>query len=495
MTFGRPAGLFDRASEWDDLARFVASASRLGVVWGPRRAGKSTLLASLADEVGGLYYEAVRQDPALSRAELGRLIGHRLGVAALRFEHWDEAIETLLALPECPVVVLDEFGYLCEASPELPSSLQRAVDSTRSISGRASRAGHAGRADRMGRLIVCGSAISQLSHLLDRDQPLFGRAQLAMVVDAFDFRSAAGYWGVVDRPGLAFPLHATLGGLPGYRDVVVDGPISSARFDRWIESRVLSAASPLLEEDGLVLQASGLDANVYRSILTAVARGDRTPTGIGSRTGRSASSLARPVESLVGAGMLHRVVDPLRSRRSRYELADPFLVFHDAIIRPHRTRLRRRQEPAVWAESAETWRSQVLGPHFERLCREATRWHHTDFGLDGVETVGASLVADPASRTNLEIDVMATGPGGHIVAIGEAKHTHARRGVADLARLDRIKDLLPADRSEGCRLLIFAAHGADRELTRVAASRPDVELVDLARLYGRARTPVPSAET
>ena len=234
-----------------------------------------------------------------------------------------------------------------------------------------------------------------------------------------------------------------------------------------------------------MLQASGLDANVYRSILTTVARGDRTPTGIASRTGRSASSLARPVENLVQAGLLQRVVDPLRSRRSRYELADPFLVFHDAIIRPHRTRLRRRQAAQVWSESADTWRSRILGPHFERLCRETTLWHHTDFGLDRVETVGASLVADPASRTNLEIDVTATGPANQIVAVGEAKYTNAKRGLADLARLDRIRSLLPLDRSATCRLLLFAAQGADRALAHAAASRSDVELIDLRRLYGQ----------
>ena len=51
--------------------------------------------------------------------------------------------------------------------------------------------------------------------------------------------------------------------------------------------------------DSLVLQAAGLEANVYRSILTAVAGGEQTPTHIALRTGRHASSLARPIENLV----------------------------------------------------------------------------------------------------------------------------------------------------------------------------------------------------
>ena len=474
MTGQRPSWLFDREGDWADLERFAtAEGARLGVVWGPRRAGKSTLVAALADANGGVYYEAVRQDPALSRDELGRLLGARRGLPNVRFDTWDEVFQTLLSQVEQPLTVIDEFGYLCEASPELPSVIQRAIDRTR-------RAGKP-----LSRIILCGSAVAQLSHLLDRDQPLFGRAQLALVVDAFDFRTAAAYWGVAEQPALAVALHAVLGGLPGYRDIVGTVPSAVAGFDEWVQESVLASSSPLLEEDSLVLQAAGLEANVYRSIMTAVAGGEQTPTHIASRTGRNASSLARPIENLAQAGLLHRVVDPLRARRSRYELADPFLSFHHAVIRPHRTRLRRRQQPAVWTESQPTWRARLLGPHFERLAREATLLYAADFGLDAVSIVGSTVVADRSARSNHEVDVLALGPSGQIVAIGEAKHTVERRGLADLARLERIRALLPVERTAGSKLFLFAANGVHDDLKRLARARDDIEVVDLDRLYGR----------
>lgn len=115
--------------------------------------------------------------------DLGRAVGARAGVGTVRYTSWSEANDGLLASPNCPVVVLDEFGYLCEASPELPSTIQRAVDR--------SRRGKPADAKPLTRLILCGSAVTQISHLLDRDQPLFGRAQLAQVIDAFDFRTSA----------------------------------------------------------------------------------------------------------------------------------------------------------------------------------------------------------------------------------------------------------------------------------------------------------------
>jgi uncharacterized protein len=476
MRLTHPVEIFDRVEEWRELSAFVNDPSRLGVVWGPRRAGKSVLLAALAEADGGMYIEAVRQDAALSLADIGRAVGQRLHVGSVQYNSWAEAIEGLLALPDCPVVVLDEFGYLCETSPELPSVIQRAIDQSRRASARNQKP--------INRLVLCGSAVAQISHLLDRDQPLFGRAQLALVVDAFDFRTAAAYWGVDHDPTLAMLLHAVLGGLPGYLDVVTNGPSSLARFGEWITSRVLTPASPLLEEDTLVLQSSGLTANVYRSILTAVARGDRTPTGIASRTGRPATALAKPMERLTEAGLLIQVTDPLRSRRSRYELADPFISFHDAIIRPNRTRIRRRQQQVVWTESEATWRSGIVGPHFERLCRGATLHYGTEFGLPSVADVGVTEVADPKGRRSHELDVVATNPSGAIIAIGEAKHTVTPRGTADLERLEHIRSLLPNSSDGNCRLLLFSASGFERNVIKAAAARTDVELIDIARLYG-----------
>ena len=477
MKLVRPEEIFDRIDEWDELSTFVSEPTRLGVVWGPRRAGKSVLLAALSEAAGGLYVEAVRQDAALSLADIGRVVGERVGVGAVRYATWSEAIEGLLSLPNCPVVVLDEFGYLCEASPELPSVIQRAVDR--------GRRGKQGAANAASRLVLCGSAVAQIAHLLDRDQPLFGRAQLAQVVDAFDFRTAAAYWGLAKNPRLAVLVHAALGGLPGYRDVVSEGPSSLPDFDEWMASRVLTPASPLLEEDTLVLQASGLSANVYRSILTAVARGDRTPTGISLRTGRPASALARPIERLTEAGLLIQVPDPVRARRSRYELADPFISFHDAIIRPNRTRIRRRQQRVVWSENEATWNSQIVGPHFERLCRQATLLYGAEFGLETIAVVGATSIADAKGRRSHELDLVANSPSGDIIAIGEAKHTTTARGPADLERLEHIRGLLPPSTGQKCRLLLFSASGFERSLIRTTSTRTDVELIDVARLYGK----------
>jgi hypothetical protein len=99
------------------------------------------------------------------------------------------------------------------------------------------------------------------------------------------------------------------------------------------------------------------------------------------------------------------------------------------------------------------------------------------------------VINDRAGRTKHQLDVVAVGrePSGasRLLAIGEAKHSRGARTRSDLARLDSIRSMLSGARPEveDAKLLLFSAAGFDRRLQAAAAERPDVELVDLERLY------------
>src|SRR3990172_3460799 len=100
----------------------------LGLVYGRRRIGKSTLLEQLSRERAGFYWEATRGESAVHLARLAQALGEHLGVGPLSLESWEDAAHRLLRLGERrPLpVVLDEFGYLLEADPTLDSVLAAA---------------------------------------------------------------------------------------------------------------------------------------------------------------------------------------------------------------------------------------------------------------------------------------------------------------------------------------------------------------------------------
>ena len=127
----------------------------LGLMYGRRRIGKSTLLVEEVGQRGGLYFEATRVETPVHLERLGVALGEHLGVGRIELRSWEEALIQLLRLAgeQATPVVLDEFGYLLEADPSLPS----VIASMFGPGGRSS----GGRA----RLVLCGSAIAMMRSL------------------------------------------------------------------------------------------------------------------------------------------------------------------------------------------------------------------------------------------------------------------------------------------------------------------------------------------
>ncbi len=488
MVLRKPPTMFDRDYEWSELTRFVTLAGRqatLGVVSGRRRQGKTFLLDALCQATGGFYFAATEATQAESLRQLGTALArYSEQPGPYRFDHWDEAVDALMSLPgDRPVpVVLDEFSYLARATPELPSLLQRAL-------GPGARRNHSA-----ARLLLCGSALPFMGGLLTGTAPLRGRASLELVVPTLDYRLAATFWGITD-PSLALLVHAVVGGTPAYaREFTLgDTPDGHRDFGPWVCRNVLNPGRPLFREARFLLaeEPDLRDVALYHGVLTAIATGNNTRSGIASYLSRKATDLGHALTVLTDVGLVSHEPDAFHGRRSTYRIAEPILTFYHAVMRPEWSDLERPgHAEQVWARTQHTFHSKVVGPHFERLCRTWTRWYAADSTLGGHRIrVRSGTVPDPATRTSHEVDVAVFGRAGDeretLVAIGEAKW-NTTMGVADLRRLEHIRDLLRArDRTgtDDTRLLCFSGVGFTDELRARASATDTVQLVDLDRLY------------
>ena len=482
--------MFDRDFEWGELARFAefdVAGPSLGIVSGRRRQGKTYLLDALTRATNGFMFTATETTAAESLREFGAaLAAFRGGPNPYRFENWDEALSQLLrgtASSGPLVAVLDEFPYLVRQAPELPSVIQRQFDpASRRLAGQI-------------RLLLCGSAMSLMGRLLSGGAPLRGRAALELVVPTFDFRLAARFWGISD-PGTAMLTNAIVGGTPAYRREFAQGdaPAGPHDFDSWVVRAALNPARPLFREARYLLaEEPGLrDTAVYNSVLAAIADGNSTRGGIASYMARPATDLAHPLAVLADAGLIWREADLFRGNRSTYRIAEPMISFYHAVMRPFWGELERPGRAGdVWHRSRQTFASKVVGPHFERLCRDWSRWYASPETLGGYQSkVGSGAITDRSSRSMFEADVVVLGQDGaespKILCLGEAKwNTTMTPGHAE--RLARLREMLrhhPGPQAtDRTRLALFSGAGFSDELRDMAARAPDVVLVDLERLY------------
>lgn len=496
----KPRFLFDRNEEWRELSEFVTSplsGLRLGVLYGRRRQGKSEILQQLCDSVGGLYSLALEQQARrMAIDRFGNALGAWAGLdRRIAFATWEDALITAVQMAgeraartgATQTLVLDEFPFLLADAPELPGILQAAYDRFGPTGGRRNPSV---------RLVLCGSALSVMTELLAETKALYGRAMLNMCLGAFDHRDTAKFWGVDDLE-TAFRLHAVVGGIPGYRELTANAPVPQTvdEFDEWVCQTMLNPAHALFDEvDLLFSQEPGIkERAMYFGILAALAQGESTPARIAAAVGRDARTLAYPLRVLRRAGFVDIDHDMLLNRKPVVSIADPVMRFHEVVTLPRLQLFQRRgMTRRGWREAQQAFSPGVLGPHFEHLARE---WTITTLAARaGVEVgwTGTTAVACRKHRISHQVDVVSLSPGAsprtataQVTLLGEAKATNKQRGLADLERLEHIRDLL-GDRAMNARLALFSRTGFDAGLA--AASRAGRVLAfTLADLYDPLR--------
>lgn len=484
----KPADMFDRDHEWSALTGFVGDerpGATLGVVSGRRRQGKTFLLEAVCEVAGGFYFGATEAADAESLRRISAaLTAHCRPASPFHFRNWAEVMDTLLGLGvERPVpVVIDEFPYLAKANPELPSIIQEAL-----------RPRRAERVNSRTRLLLCGSALSFMGRILSGNAPLRGRAGLELLVRPLDYRLAADFWEITD-PRLAVQVNSIVGGTPAYRREFARGdtPDGPDDFDNWVVRTVMNPESPLFREPRYLLaeEPELRDTGLYLSVLGAVADGNATRGGIANYLERKAPDIAHPINVLEDVGLLYRDADMFRNNRSTYRISEPLIRFYHALMRPVWDQLERPGSAArVWQASGRRYVGNVLGPHFEQICRD---WalYHSDPGLfDGFPAkVGHGVVPDSTARTSHEVDVAVVGVAENgkppLLAIGEVKWNDTM-GVAHLKRLQAIRDLIARNgRYDTSRTRLLCFSGADfNDKLRLAADAGEVSLIDLPMLY------------
>ena len=453
---------------------FDASHASLGIIYGRRRVGKSTLIREAIGKRSHVLYQATRVTSSLNlegfKAEIARMLGTDELLAGIG--DWLGVLHYLARAAERRsglIVVLDEFPYLVDADPALPSIVQKFWDSGAPAAVNL-------------KLLLCGSIISQMQELLAERNPLYGRKTLSLDLAPLSLREAAAF---VPRYAAEQKLmtFGVFGGMPFYLQFVK--PEHSLQDN--ILRLLLTQTGSLVDEPVVLLQSELREVARYASVLAAIAGGC---TKHGEIIGRireiSDSKALSPYLDKLERMRLIRVVKSLDAHPSerdrRYFVADPLIAFWYRFVQPNLSSIVQNFGPEVWRHQISPHLNEFLGHVFEDICRaHAQQFSQERFSVPAQE-IGRIWHAD------YDIDVAGTLLDGSML-YGECKWWEKAVGENVLDELiQRASQAKYGRGNEKRHYALYARSGFTAALRKRATAQSGIALYTPQTMLGATAT-------
>lgn len=325
---------YNRTSELAELERIRNLAfndySRLTILTGRRRIGKTSLIMKAVENTPTVYLFVSRKNEASLCAEFIPVIAQSLNVFV------PEGINSFKSLFQYMMelatgrsfnLIIDEFQEFFNINESVYSDMQNIWDSYR-------------KKTRMN-LIVSGSVYSLMQKIFqDSKEPLFGRADNIIKLSAFDTVSLKEimhdhYPQYTNDDLLA--LYTFTGGVPKYVELFCDNRILDV--NGMIEFMIRDN-SPFTEEGKhLLIEEFGKHYATYFSILSAISGGLNTQPEIEAALGNKSigGQLKRLIEDYDIIARLRPILSKEGTQTVRYEILDNFIRFWFNYFDRHRS--------------------------------------------------------------------------------------------------------------------------------------------------------------
>lgn len=340
--------------------------SKLVVVYGRRRVGKTELLREFLKKHKGLYILARQESELEQLKKLSSQIAEYYNDRVLKINHfssWDALFTYLSEKPRIPIV-FDEFPYLVQSSKRVPGILQDYWDNRFS--------------KKNAFIILCGSSINMMERLLGHKSPLYGRRTEQLLLEPMKFDDAI----------LFFPGHlslkerilnyAVLGGMPAY--------LLEFDFSKGLKENIMLnilRKNKLLYNDVLfTLREELKEPRNYFSILYSISKGSTRMGQIVNDTGLQKSFVNKYLSVLIDLQLIERRVpiterNPRRSRNGIYLIKDNFFKFWFRFVFENQEYIEQEKQEKLFHEKIEPELNSFTGRIFEAIVLEVISGNKT----------------------------------------------------------------------------------------------------------------------
>lgn len=361
---------YDREREIAQLRKMREDSyrdhSRMSVVTGRRRIGKTSLIWKSFDDEATVYFFVGRKNEASLCEGFCSEVSTKLSVTVPTMKSFHEVFSFLMLLGETRkfTVIMDEFQEFFNINPSVYSDIQNIWDQRRLST-------HVN-------LVFSGSVYSLMVKIFQNShEPLFGRADL--VLQLSPFHTAALKEIIADNLETygnddLLALYVVTGGIPKYVELLVDGhALTVASIMRY----VCGQDSPFKEEGrNLLIDEFGRQYGTYFSIMGAIARGMDTQGEITSALGEK--SIGGQLKKLDETYNLIKKARPIKSKPGtqnvRYEISDMFLRFWFRYFEDNRPLIELNQFSEIErivVSDYNTYSGKILEDYFKQKMAES----------------------------------------------------------------------------------------------------------------------------
>ncbi len=438
-----------------------ADRSRLIVVYGRRRVGKTFLIREAFDyrftfthtglERGGLREQLSEFWSALKR---------QWNVDCGMPSNWMEAFELLKDAIESSnddrkTIFIDELPWMDTRN----SGFVKAIEAF--WNGWASA-----RKDVV--LIVCGSAAAWMTKkVLQNRGGLFNRANRTIYLEPFTLAECEAYVKaeglVMDRKDIA-SAYMIFGGAPYYWSLLDRSESLSQNIDRLF----FGAHAELAEEFGRLYRSVFVNPEPYKAVVAALGRKKcgMTREEIVSAVPEAGNNgvLTELLRNLESSGFVRRYVETGKRRKgSVFQLIDNYTLFYFQFVQGYAGRDEHRWSNMVHDPRRRTWE----GLSFERVCLQHSRQIKSALGISGVETSESSwrCVSHDKDIKGAQIDLVIE-RADRVVNLCEMKFA-SEQFVIDAEYAARLREKIGAFKREtgihgNCHLTFVTTYGLRR---------------------------------